>query len=96
MRDKKVNPFFEGGINHEINYLGKYRSRDRRDSFRNVIVDQGRKYTHKLSANLGVGLSIKLNHKFKIEMKYDLYRSLTRIHDPFTAFSFLAGVKYNL
>jgi len=96
LRNKDINPFFQLGLNHETNYIGRYNSYEFSDgedhSFQNGY------YFYRLSVNLGVGLSIKLSNLFKLEFKYDLYRSIVNSghRDGFTGFSFLGGLKYNL
>ncbi|MEO8447555.1 MAG: hypothetical protein ABI528_08675 [bacterium] len=95
LRNKDVNPFFELGINQEVNYIGQYGYVYNYDGGGYAAFGKAGFYS-KLSVNLGAGLSVKLNHKFKVELKYDLYKSILRAKDMFTGYSVLGGLKYNL
>lgn len=95
LRKKNVNPFFQFGINHEVNHIGRYNYSIELLKYTEYYQSEGY-YIYKLSANIGVGLSVKMSKEFNIELKYDIYKSIIREEIEFTAYSVLAGLKYNM
>ncbi len=95
LRRGNIDPFLQAGLNHEINFIGKYHYTI--DKVKYVEHHFGSGYNiFRLTANLGIGLSIKLNSKFILEAKYDLYRNIIKSNDDFIGYSILSGLKYNL
>lgn len=95
LRSKSVNPFFELGLNQNFRLGGggNHRKPDYiyDDSF-NQIVRNTNSYNVSLSA--GAGLSFKVDSKFKLELKYNLFQNLSGKGG--TGYALLAGGKYNL
>lgn len=95
LRKMIVNPFFQFGVNHEINYISEYYYQI--DLFEYIIHSYGiDNYFYRLSTNLGVGLNFKLNQKFSMEVKYDIYKTIFQSNDDFVGYSLLGGIKYTL
>lgn len=95
LRTKDVNPFFQFGINQEVNYIGKYSYQIDRIDYIAYYFNEGY-YFYNLSANLGVGLNIRVSEKFSLELKYDLYKSILKDQNDYTGYSVLGGIKYHL
>lgn len=78
-----VKPYLQAGLNQETEHI-EYSS-------------NSGGYTYRYFINFGVGVSVKLSHKFSFDMKYDLNKSIDKkVYYTFNGFSVLAGLKYNL
>jgi opacity protein-like surface antigen len=95
LRDKTVNPFFQAGLSHETNYIGRYSYRITYSGSSIYEFAAGR-YIYNLSVDLGAGVSVRVSDRVKLELKYDLYKSITKSSNEFTGFSVLGGVKFVL
>lgn len=95
LRSKSVNPFFQFGINQEVNYIGKFDYQTDLFQYIRYSYSEGY-YFYRLSLNLGVGISLKLTNKVKLELKYDLYKSIIKSGIDYNGYSVLGGIKYDL
>ncbi len=94
LRTKDINPFFELGLNQEFRLGSNYHYRSD-DIYDNAFIPNARvSNSYNLSIGIGAGLSFKLDSKFKLEMKYDLYQNLSGRGG--TGYALLLGGKYNL
>lgn len=94
LRSEKVNPFLELGFNQLFSFGGGDHHPPQPPMTGDIFpgeVKQGSSYN--FSLGVGAGLSFKLSHQIKLEMKYDLYKSFQR---GGLGYSLLAGTKFNL
>lgn len=96
LRTQNFNPFLELGLNQQFSFGGGKRRPPPVYPTDNMFApDNHSDNSYNLSLGIGAGLSIKVDPKFKVEMKYDLYRSLLSEHGG-SGYSILIGGKFNL
>lgn len=110
LASKKVRPYIQLGINHEHTNIGDY-SITHSNPFNpsDILVDSYHAFGFsRYTMNLGAGITIKLWDRILLDMKYDIYKALSKNYgnedfystnstpkSGFNGFSSLIGIKYN-
>lgn len=109
LASKKLRPYIELGLNHEHTNIGNYSINHYNPSNPNdVMIDTWNAFGfNRYTLNFGAGISVKLWDNILLDMKYDIYKALSKnygnedFYEPnstprngFNGYSSLIGIKY--
>lgn len=95
--DAKVSPYLQAGLSNEVAYTGDYQYTMETTNGDTVSYYKSKSYYNYYHLlDLGVGVNIKLSHKFSLDLQYDLYPYIGKLDYFYGGYSALAGLKFTL